>query len=249
MIISTNGIILKTISYSDTSVITRIFTEDYGKIAVIAKGARKPKNFVTGILEPLNHLNIQYYHKNNRSIQIFKEANFLKNFYFIRNNYKKLVISLAVIEALDKSTIENNPSPILYRLTWRILEKINYTSNNCILFFSFFLMQLSIRTGFMPELEKCYKCYNTLVEAGIDIKKYEIVCKNCLIDKHYKLSSETMLLLKDLVSIHIDKLELYKYNKNCIKETILFLNLFTFYHIEGIKQMRSMSLIKELVNG
>ena len=249
MIISTNGIVLKTILYSDSSIIVRLFTEDYGKIAIIAKGARKPKNPVSGILEPTNHLNIQYYNKENRSIQIFKEANFLSKFNFIRGNYKKLSISLAIIDALDKSTIEYNPSPILYRLAWKILEKINSTQNNPMLIFSFFLMQLSIRIGFMPELDKCYKCKNFVIDGGIDYQNCEIICRNCLIYKDYKLNSKTMLLLKDLTLTHIDKLELKNYNNHYISESILFLKLFTFYHIEGIKNMKSMSTINQISNG
>ena len=44
MIISTNAIVLKTIRYGDSSIISRLYTESHGKIAVMAKGIWKPKN-------------------------------------------------------------------------------------------------------------------------------------------------------------------------------------------------------------
>ena len=34
-------------------------------------------------------------------------------------------IAFATIEILDKSTQHSNPHPVLYRLTWRVLEKFN----------------------------------------------------------------------------------------------------------------------------
>ena len=61
MIISTNAIILKTIPYGDSSVISRLFTKDNGKISIIAKGAWRPKKTAGSMLEPMNHIYIQYY--------------------------------------------------------------------------------------------------------------------------------------------------------------------------------------------
>ena len=74
MLISTNAIILKTIPYGDSSIISRIFTEDHGKITVIAKGVWRPRNTAGYLLEPMNHIQLQYYHKNSRDIQILKDA-------------------------------------------------------------------------------------------------------------------------------------------------------------------------------
>ena len=73
MLISTNAIILKTIPYGDSSIIFRIFTENHGKVSVIAKGARRPKKPLGLFLEPMNHIYLQYYYKNTREIQILKD--------------------------------------------------------------------------------------------------------------------------------------------------------------------------------
>ena len=69
--VATNAIVLKTIPYGDSSIISRLFTEDQGKITVMAKGAWRPKNTTGPLLEPMNHIRLQYYHKNNRDIQTY----------------------------------------------------------------------------------------------------------------------------------------------------------------------------------
>ena len=46
------GIILKSIPYSESSIISRIYTPDLGKISTMALGAKKNKKAT--VLEPMN---------------------------------------------------------------------------------------------------------------------------------------------------------------------------------------------------
>ena len=80
MLVATNAIVLKRIPYSDTSLICRLFTKERGKVTILAKGVWKPKNYFGALLEPTNHIHIQYYHKNGRDIQLLKNANFIQNY-------------------------------------------------------------------------------------------------------------------------------------------------------------------------
>ena len=74
MLISTNAIVLKTTPYGDSSIISRLFTEDYGKVTVMAKGAWRPKKTTGPLLEPMNHIHLNYYHKNSREIHILRKS-------------------------------------------------------------------------------------------------------------------------------------------------------------------------------
>ena len=51
------GVVLKSIPYSETSLISRIYTSEFGKISIISRGAKKRRN--SGILEPLNLIEFQ----------------------------------------------------------------------------------------------------------------------------------------------------------------------------------------------
>ena len=62
MLIETNAIVLKRIAYSETSIICRMLTENFGKVSVLSKGAWRSKKAFGPILEPPNHVYIQYYH-------------------------------------------------------------------------------------------------------------------------------------------------------------------------------------------
>ena len=69
---------------------------------------------------------------------------------------------------IDKSTQDSNPHPILYRLSWRVLDKLNNENQNYWSIFAFFLYQLSLRLGFMPNLSSCSKCNSKMIYGGID---------------------------------------------------------------------------------
>ena len=111
--IATNAIVLKRIPYGDTSLICRMFTEEMGKVSILAKGAWRPKNTSGPLLEPTNHIHIQFYNKNTRDIQILKDAGFIQLFPSLRNSLGRIILAFAIVEIIDKSTLESNPYPII----------------------------------------------------------------------------------------------------------------------------------------
>ena len=123
MIIATDAIVLRQIPYSESSIICRLFTKKEGKITIIAKGARRPKYYISGLLEPINYISILYYNKNNRAVQILKEASYAMHFHNIRKSYKKIIYTLTAIEIIDKTYLNEEPSPIIFRL---LVKYLNY---------------------------------------------------------------------------------------------------------------------------
>ena len=49
MIVNTSAIVLKTFPYGETSLISRCFTKEKGKVSFIIKGAQSKKKFDRGI--------------------------------------------------------------------------------------------------------------------------------------------------------------------------------------------------------
>ena len=54
MIIDTSAIVLKTFPYGETSLISRCFTKERGKVSFIIKGARSKKNQIAPYFQPLS---------------------------------------------------------------------------------------------------------------------------------------------------------------------------------------------------
>jgi len=226
-----------------------MFTEDQGKVTILAKGAWRPKNNAGALLEPMNHIHLQYYHKNSREIQVLKDGGFTQQFSNLRKELSKVIVGLTIVEMMDKSTLDNNPFPILYRLGWRVLEKLNDEKQNIWLVFVFFLYQLSLRLGFLPNIKKCSKCNADLISGCFDNYTGELICVNCSTQSKISLDENSLSALQKLEGLHLDDLQTLSINIQGITNSIQFLDLFISFHLEGLKKLRSMTMLKQILNG
>ena len=93
MIINTNAIVLKTFSYGETSLISRCFTEDRGKISFIIKGAKSKKNLIAPYFQPLSYINIIFNENEKRELQIVSKVSFVKIWTKIPLSLKKMTLT------------------------------------------------------------------------------------------------------------------------------------------------------------
>jgi len=247
LLISANAIVLKTIPYGDSSIISRLFTENQGKITVMAKGAWRPKKTTGPLLEPMNHINLQYYHKNSRDIQILKDVGLIHQFSILRSRLDRIILGQTVIEALDKSTPASNSLPILYRLGWRVLDKMNHADVNFWLVFAFYLYQLSLRLGFMPNLKTCCQCQSVFSHAFIDDRTGELICHDCGPQSKLSLNKNSLIFLQNLENLHLDDIRPGMKNTVEMYNALRFLEIFTCIHLEGMDKVRSLNMIHKLI--
>lgn len=242
MFIKTNAIVLNRISYSETSLICRLFTQDQGKVTILAKGALRPKKTIGALLEPTNHIQIEYYYKSSRDIQILKQANFINDYSLIRNNYNSIIISLLIIEMIDRVTQDNNINSIIYRLGWRVLNQLNNQSNNKWSLLLFFMYQLSLRTGFMPNLTNCSICNSSLKHGTLNKVNGELICHNCHIGNQNEIIN--LSYLQQISSSHLDSL----FNSNSstldILNSIILMENFFSFHIDNFYKIKSLVMVK-----
>ena len=146
MFVSTDAIILKNTPYQDSSIISRLFTREEGKLSTIFKGAKKSKNNLPGIIEPGNIINITFYNKSN--LKIAKETKLIQTYYSNRKILANYYFTMAIISLLDKLCMEHQQYIDLYDLTIDVLSKIDEQEINIDLLFIYFLVHLNKTIGY-----------------------------------------------------------------------------------------------------
>ena len=74
MLDKTEGIVLKTVKYSESSVIATIFTKKFGSLSFIVQGLRSTKNKQKGnLIQSGNILQLEIYLKEQRNLNRIKE--------------------------------------------------------------------------------------------------------------------------------------------------------------------------------
>lgn len=154
MYISTDAIILKNIPYKETSIISRIFSKETGKISIIFKGAKRPKNNISGSIEPGNLINITFFDKPN--LKVSREIKLIKAYYNSRKYLMNFYYNMAIISLIDKLCMENQCYPNLYNNIIEIFDYIDQQKMNSEILFIYFLIQLNKNIGYEINFENFF---------------------------------------------------------------------------------------------
>lgn len=244
MIKTSEAITLRLIPYSETSLISRVYTKEQGKVSLMAKGARRSKTGLTAILEPASLISTTYFHKDNRSMQTIKEACFIERFSSMKNNFTALNYGLAVVEILDKTSHDNDPVPILFRLINSVLAHLDIDSTNKDNIFGFFLYQFALRQGFKPEIKVCSNCNAPFHIASFDNRSGELSCNNCNRQSQLTLENDALRLLSEWSCKHLKEVSQQKTETKPMKQSLQFLIMFLKYHIEGMQHIKSLNTLE-----
>jgi DNA repair protein RecO (recombination protein O) len=153
MLSTTKGIVLNYINYSETSVIAKVYTENYGLQSYIIKGIRKSKSSTKlSLLEHLSLIEIVAYHKENSSgIRTVKELKSIYRFQTIPFDIGKSSIALFINEILYKSLHEEEKNPTLFEFLLHAIQILDLIPDNYADFHLLFMVQYSKYLGFFPR--------------------------------------------------------------------------------------------------
>lgn len=108
--------------FDETGKLVTLFTKDYGKIRVIAKGAKRPTSKFGGRLEVFNLLEIAV--AEGRNLDILSQAETLEWFYPLREDLEKLAAGFYFIRIINKATADHQKNYNLFKLLFWSLDKL-----------------------------------------------------------------------------------------------------------------------------
>jgi DNA repair protein RecO (recombination protein O) len=149
MKITLNGIYLGHTNYSDTSVIARVFTAQYGRKSFLFKGVKSKKG-QSGLLMPCNHLEFVSNFNAGKELNLAYNIQLKEPRCTIGNDFRKMSVAIFLTEVLNKSLHIETDEIELYNY---ITQQINWfdTSEFSPNFHLFFLIGLSQYLGFFPK--------------------------------------------------------------------------------------------------
>ena len=246
MILSTQGIVLKVFPYSNTSVICNVFTQIKGKMSFIAKGIQKPKNPTISILQPFNILEIQYYYKDGRNIQMIKEVDIDQSFCSIRNNLSSILFGGAILNISNRILEPNYENDIIFRLISKSLGNLGSNKNNNKKYFLFFLFHFVKQLGFMPNIVQCHLCNRKLSSnTFLDDRSHLLICEAChMLSSNNNSINRQMLDCIILINhTFIDHIKDIAIKDDMLKQSYIFLQDFISYHIKSIESIPSFKIM------
>lgn len=170
MLYKTKGIVLNYIKYRETSIIVKIYTEQFGLQTYIENGVRSTKSKgKIALFQPLTILDMVVYNKKGAEIQRISEAKCNRPFYNIPTQIKKSTLGIFVTEILNFTLKEHTENNALFAYLEDALDFLENHDEQVENFHLYFLMGLSTYLGFGPETVKDIRIQ--LLEHGKVINK------------------------------------------------------------------------------
>jgi DNA repair protein RecO (recombination protein O) len=239
MLFKIRGIVLHTIKYGDTSLISHIYTEQYGRQAYIVKGAYGKKATIkSNLFYPLNLLELEVYQKQNNELHKLKEVRNYPVYFQLPFQPDKNAIGLFIAEILYRTLREEEANGVLFSFLFNSLQLLDLESKNISNFHMIFLIQLSKHLGFYP--------YNNFSETSIlfDLLngrfEHEAPLHGHFIDRD---ESKVFALLIETGFNEIDTITLSRQMRHYLLEKLV-----EYYrlHISGMVNIRSLQVLKEV---
>ena len=177
-------------AYRDTSQLLDVFTQDFGRLTLVAKGARSPRSKFQGMLQVFSPLIISWSGKG--EVQTLTGAESVKN--TINLPGKHIISAYYINELIQRLLIHHDPHPELFGVYQTTLEK--FADENDELVLRRFEKQLLAEIGYGLSLEVEPVSGDVILENETyyyDIEKGPINIKYGEISDALTLSGQTLL--------------------------------------------------------
>lgn len=154
MIQRTQGIVFRTIKFSETSVISKIYTEKFGMQSYIVNGVRSEKSKTkAGQLQVMSMLEMEVYHHENRNLNRIKEMRPAYVFTSLLFDPLKSSLGLFMMEVLNKCIHEEETNEAMFAFITGKLQSLDQQQKIPADYLLKFLLELSSLIGFYPHGE------------------------------------------------------------------------------------------------
>ncbi|RJE71348.1 DNA repair protein RecO [Reichenbachiella sp. MSK19-1] len=228
MLHKTKGIVLNYIKYRESSIIARIYTDEFGLQSYIINGVRSQRSKKgLALLQPLTLLDMVVYHKDNKVDQLqriseYKSAYTLSSIPF---EVKKSSIALFVTELLHKVLREEDQRGIVFEFLCHFIMLLDQRTNGYESMHVYLMVHLTHFIGFgihqKSELEKD----NILQRVNTDFNQ---IYDSILYMNNHDLNAPLVL----------DN----RLRKDCLSYMVNYYG----QHIEGFGELKSMTVLSQL---
>ncbi|MBN1598441.1 MAG: DNA repair protein RecO [Bacteroidales bacterium] len=213
------AIVLRSIKYGESGIITQVYTETEGRQSFIVHGVRKKNSKISPyFFQPLTPLSIVAYRKESRELHIIKEIQpliHLTNFHF---DIKRNTIAQFISEIIYRCLRENEPNTSLFNYLLGAIQVLDITESHIHNFHLIFMMQFTRFIGIYPK-------------DNTELHQYV---------------SDTTFTLTDLLNYSLSDIKILRLDSKTRSEILNQLLKYYYDHQEGIGEIKSLQVFKEV---
>lgn len=189
-----NGIVIRNTDYGESHRIITIFTEHYGKIGVMARGAKKTNSRHSAVTQLFTYAEFVFYRAGGQ-MGTLNHGETIDSHQRLREDLLLSAYASYLVELTDRLTETGEASSGLFgqlRLALDALEE----GKDAQIITHLYEMKMLAHAGYAPNLESCTVCGGEPAEGAVSLRFGGALCPKCqasdpevmqLTDKAYKL--------------------------------------------------------------
>lgn len=237
------GIVIKSRSYGESNKIVTLMTREAGKVAVMARGAKKPTSRLAGITQTFMHG--MFVVQRTSGMGTLQQGEHISSMRNIQTEITATAYASYIVELIDRLVDEGSPQPFAFEVLQQALHAIEegYDPEAIALFVDWKLLPY---TGVQPVLHACASCGQVEGEFAFSFSQGGFLCHRCFhLDQYIiRLTPTQLKLIRMFYTVPIEqvgKLDLKKGTKHFIKKIVT-----TIYEEQTGIRLKSRSFIEQL---
>ncbi len=179
-LLRTEGIVLQTWDLGEHDRLVALFTREHGRLAAVARGARRIRSRFAGALELFTWGDLVGFEREGWALIRVNHFDVRQPFRRLREDLECLSQGARMIEAVARLTAERDAQPTCFALLLRGLRTLDAGAAPARVQLAFALRLLDI-LGHRPRLDRCGRCGRPVGTEGIafDAAEGSVVCAHC----------------------------------------------------------------------
>jgi DNA repair protein RecO (recombination protein O) len=180
---TTRALLVKRVEYGEADLVLTLFTERFGRVSALARGARKSTRRFAGALEPMHTLEVRLEERPERELFGLREARILTPRLALTSELLRMEAAGKALGWLRRAAPARTPEPELWSGIQALLDRLAEPGPvDAARVLAAAGLRLLVALGWGLDLERCVSCGKPCPEgqAGlVDANRGGLVCRSC----------------------------------------------------------------------
>jgi len=180
-----------------------LYTKKFGKLSLVARGAKKARSKIAGHIEPISLVNMMIL--KGKAFDYLGSAINKKAYLNIKSNLNALYFVGAALALFDSQVKEAAEDEELFNflISWLDLVDdrfaLDLDKDKGELLYDYFALRLLAILGYKPELYHCLACHQTIKPTTncLNLRLGGLICGDCLATSQLKYLPNELLTVSD----------------------------------------------------
>lgn len=245
--IKVRGIVIAEAAMGDKDKRLTLLTAQYGKLSVLAKGAKSGKARSSACAQLFCYS--EFVLDKSHTFYYIKEAEILESYYEIRTNMDALAYASVMLELSRIFSLDGEDNSALVELLLRGLSRIKKEGADYNQISLVFMMRLACDHGFLPELHGCVSCskdYEGAENWAFSIDRGGLLCPMCHKQTLRPIRPGLISALTYIAEAPLSKVYLFRLEETLLRDLTILIRQYVTNHA-GI-HLNSLDFVQSIEN-